>query len=181
MAAAEGGAPVGAPVRVRRTGSSAWPEAFALAKALESDVNIRLRFRENKNQLLAWTSPELVGTATMKALAMNVNVVLHALEVWCKSCSTPKCMVIDWLKQEVTEAHKMLNPAVSKGAVSIYVDAWGIKRLSSLALRRWRAPIARLRDAQCALNMALKPSKLESSIPYICRLRTNPSTCCSMS
>ena len=32
-------------------------------------------------------------------------------------------------------------------AVSIYVDAWGIKRLVSLAIRRWKAPIYRLRDS----------------------------------
>ena len=88
------------PLRVRRANQDSWPERFALATALESDEHIRMLFRANKNQLLAWTSPELVGSATMKALALNVNVVLHALQIWCSSTTTPQAMLIDWLKQE---------------------------------------------------------------------------------
>ncbi|CAE7787037.1 unnamed protein product [Symbiodinium sp. CCMP2592] len=144
-------AAAGPPLRVRRTGQNSWPPKHALAKALESDNNIRVLFRENKNQLLVWPSPELVGSATMKALSLNVHVVLHALDIWCESTAFPQAMVIDWLKQEVFHLHKLMVPGVDFRAVGIYTDAWGIKRLSSLAIRRWKAPIARLREARLML------------------------------
>ena len=52
---------------------------------------------------------------------------------------------------KVSQLHKLLNPTgFSNRAVAIYLDAWGIKRLSSLAMRRWRSPIGALRDSQYA-------------------------------
>ena len=47
---------------------------------------------------------------------------------------------------EVLALHVMLNPATTNRAVAVYVDSWGVKRLSSLAMRRWRSPIGQLRD-----------------------------------
>ena len=37
--------------------------------------------------------------------------------------------------------------------VRIYVDSWGIKRLCSLAIRRWKAPITTLRELQLHYNV----------------------------
>ncbi|CAE7816444.1 unnamed protein product, partial [Symbiodinium microadriaticum] len=49
----------------------------------------------------------------------------------------------------VSELHRMLNAGTAK-TVPVYVDSWGIKRLGTLAMRRWKAPIGALRDAEQA-------------------------------
>ena len=43
---------------------------------------------------------------------------------------------------EVCKLHELLNPAVNSRAVCIYVDSWGLKRLATLAMARWKSPIA---------------------------------------
>ena len=48
---------------------------------------------------------------------------------------------------QVYGLHVMMNPGTSSRSVAVYVDAWGVKRLSSLAMRRWKAPIGQLRDS----------------------------------
>ena len=47
----------------------------------------------------------------------------------------------------------MLNAGTAK-TVPVYVDSWGIKRLGTLAMRRWKAPIGALRVAR------IKPKSL---------------------
>ena len=89
-----------ASIRVRRRGLDVWPERHAFANALEENSTIRQLFRTNKNQLLCWPSPQLVGVASLKALAMNVDVVKIALGVWGEVMDYPKSMQVDWLKQE---------------------------------------------------------------------------------
>ncbi|CAE6968123.1 unnamed protein product [Symbiodinium sp. CCMP2456] len=134
------------PLRVRRHRSALWPEDGALSKALEESGAVRAAFRTNRNHLLAWPSPELVGVASLKSMALNVAVLSVALEVWASTSPICKTMSVDWLKAEVTQVHKLLNPGISSKAVGIYVDAWGLKRLATLAMRRWKAPITTLRD-----------------------------------
>ncbi|CAE7779252.1 unnamed protein product [Symbiodinium sp. CCMP2592] len=133
-------------LRVRRARSALWPEKGALCRALEESRDVRAVFRANKNHLLAWPKPDLVGVASLRAMALNVTVLKVSLEVWAATSPICKSMSVDWLKEEVTQVHLLLNPGVSKQAVGIYVDSWGIKRLSTLAMRRWKAPIATLRD-----------------------------------
>ena len=87
-------------IRVRRRGLDVWPERHAFATALEENKTIRELFRTNKNQLLCWPSPQLVGVASLRALAMNVDVVKIALEIWGEFQDFPKAMQVDWLKQE---------------------------------------------------------------------------------
>ena len=99
--AAAGEVPVeGRGLRLRRHPHEVWPERHLLAKTLEADVHVRDSFRTNKFQLLRWTSPETVGTASLKALALNVQVIKVALEVWGSATALPKAMTIDWLKEE---------------------------------------------------------------------------------
>ena len=167
----------GLALRVRRGQSQQWPDMDALAKAWEASGEIRECFRANSAHLLCWPSPTLVGAASLKALGLNVTVIRIALTVWGSSTPLCKAMAIDWLKQEATlltvtllqllhasvsiesywelasliqvySLHKLLNPMVSHKSVALYVDAWGVKRLSTLAMRRWKAPIASLRDAR---------------------------------
>ena len=72
-------------LRVRRTRSQLiWPESGVLASAFEEDNNIRTLYRENRGHLLRWPSPELVGVASLKALALNVRVLAIALRIWAK-------------------------------------------------------------------------------------------------
>ncbi|CAE7354230.1 unnamed protein product [Symbiodinium sp. KB8] len=113
---------------------------------MEESRDVRAAFRSNRNHLLAWPSPELVGVASLKSMALNVSVLSVALQVWASTSPICKSMSVDWLKAEVTQVHTLLNPGVSRKAVGIYVDAWGLKRLATLAMRRWRAPITSLRD-----------------------------------
>ena len=89
----------GAPIRIRAR-SAGWPVQEDFAKRLEADVQIREAFRTNRNQLLAWPSPQLAGVASLKALALNVPVVKVALEVWGAVNDFPKSIAIDWLKKE---------------------------------------------------------------------------------
>ena len=143
--------------------------------AWEQDTKIRDAYRVNKQQLLVWPSPELVGVASLKALAMNVDVIGKAIQVWGAACPKPRTMSIDWLKKEarpqtklgesltcgepcltfslklsveVFSLHKLLNPTINVRSVAVYVDSWGVKRLATLALRRWKAPITALRVTQ---------------------------------
>ncbi|CAJ1425195.1 unnamed protein product [Effrenium voratum] len=60
------------------------------------------------------------------------------LAVW-GECNGPKSPPIQWLKQEVQEFYNLV--AVPLQPISIYTDTWGCKRLVTLAIRRWRAPI----------------------------------------
>ena len=45
---------------------------------------------------------------------------------------------------QVKQLYALMN--IEPTTVSVYVDAWGTKRLISLALRRWRSPINNFRD-----------------------------------
>ncbi|CAE7193246.1 unnamed protein product [Symbiodinium sp. CCMP2592] len=123
-----------------------WPDKGLLATAFEEDNEVRSLFRQNKGHLLSWPSPELVGVASLKALALNVTVIKLAIRIWGQATPTPKAMSVDWLKNEVSGLHDMLCAGGKGKTVPIYVDSWGIKRLSTLAMRRWKAPIATLRD-----------------------------------
>ncbi|CAE7703188.1 unnamed protein product [Symbiodinium sp. CCMP2592] len=133
-------------LRVRRQRGQVWPESGLLAKAFEEDNEIRSIFRHNKGHLLQWPKPSLVGCASLKALSLNVAVLKISLEVWGAAIPAPKSMAIDWLKKEVSEAHGLMNALGTAQTVPVYVDSWGIKRLATLAMRRWKAPIGALRD-----------------------------------
>lgn len=93
-------------LRVRRTRSQvSWPEPALLAAAFEEDQSIRALYRENRGHLLRWPSPELVGVASLKALALNVRVLDTALRIWGQATPVPKGMSVDWLKKEATCLH----------------------------------------------------------------------------
>ena len=89
-------------LRVRRQRGQVWPELGMLAKAFEDDQEIRAIFRNNKGHLLSWPSPQTVGCASLKALALNVPVVKLSLQIWGAVMTSPKSMAIDWLKKEAT-------------------------------------------------------------------------------
>lgn len=112
MAAAGDAVVQGRTMRLRRHPHEVWPEKHLLAKTLEADVHVRDTFRTNKFQLLSWTSPETVGTASLKALALNVQVIKISLEVWGSATALPKAMTIDWLKDE----------ALGFGKPSLYIN-----------------------------------------------------------
>ena len=97
----------GALLRVRRDASRAWPEEGALTKMWEADTDVRSCFRCHKSHLLIWPSSQLVGAASLKALAMNVPVIKLALEIWGGHTTEEKCkaMPIDWLKQEALNVY----------------------------------------------------------------------------
>ena len=99
--AMEGGEEAGQSVRFRRRHTDLWPDEGALAVAWESEARIREVFRVNTSKLLSWPSRDLIGVASLKSLALNVDVVGKAIEVWGQSCQRPRTMSIDWLKQEV--------------------------------------------------------------------------------
>ena len=98
----------GAPIRIRAR-SAEWPPEDDLGKRLEADAAIREAFRCNRNQLLTWPSPQLVGVASLTALALNVPVVKVALQVWGESNDFPKSIAIDWLKREARASEKHLT------------------------------------------------------------------------
>ena len=91
-----------ASIRVRRAASDWWPERHALAVLWEQDPEIRDIFRKNQGQLLGWPSPQLVGVASMRALAMNVPVLKTALTHWGETVDFPKSLSVDYLKQEAS-------------------------------------------------------------------------------
>ena len=93
---------VGQQLRVRKRNTHVWPEPGLLSSALESSNEIRALFRENKQKLLQWPSPSVVGVASQKALKLNVPVVRQAIEIWATVCTEPKAISVDWLKQEAT-------------------------------------------------------------------------------
>ena len=88
--------------RVRRQRAALWPEEGALAKAMEESRDVRAAFRSNRNHLLAWPSPELVGVASLKSMALNVSVLSVALQVWASTSPICKSMSVDWLKAEAS-------------------------------------------------------------------------------
>ena len=110
MAADDSPEAVDGTVRIRRARTTVWPEKGLLAKAFEEDTQVRNLFRQNKGHLLSWPSPELVGVASLKALALNVTVVKLALRIWGLSTPTPKAMSVDWLKKEATCLYRTKPP-----------------------------------------------------------------------
>ena len=96
-AMSEGGA--APPLRLRQR-SAEWPDDNVLAMAWEAEAKVRESFRLNKSQLLAWPSPQLVGVASLRALALNVPVIQLALKAWGETCDFAKSMAVDWLKRE---------------------------------------------------------------------------------
>lgn len=44
------------------------------------------------------------------------------------------------------QLYVLLNVEITR--VKVYADSWGVRRLISLALRRWKAPIYNFRDAR---------------------------------
>ncbi|CAE7669203.1 unnamed protein product [Symbiodinium sp. CCMP2592] len=102
MAAMEGEpvAVVGQQLRVRRRKAQVWPEMGKLSSMWEGSNDIRALFRDNKQKLLKWPSPSVVGVASLKALSLNIALVNQAIEVWAEVNPTPKTMSVDWLKQD---------------------------------------------------------------------------------
>ncbi|CAE7276559.1 unnamed protein product [Symbiodinium natans] len=128
-----------------------WPEKFALANAWETSPLIRATFRSNSSALLTWVKPNLVGVASLRALSLNRKAIELAIDVWSAHSHVAKSPPVHWLKQEVGQLYALLTSG-SDGdkSLSIYVDAWGCKRLISLSIRRWKAPIHMLRDRSLA-------------------------------
>ena len=48
-------------------------------------------------------------------------------------------------KTQVKQLYVLVNVEVKP--VNLYLDAWGVKRMISLCLRRWRSPINNFRDS----------------------------------
>ena len=62
---------------------------------------------------------------------------------------------------QVSDLHEMLSAGGRGNTVPIYVDSWGIKRLATLAMRRWKAPIATLRaPSQACISMSCRENCL---------------------
>ncbi|OLQ01812.1 hypothetical protein AK812_SmicGene15397 [Symbiodinium microadriaticum] len=96
---------VGQQLRVRRrTKVQVWPEEGKLSSAYEGNEEIRALFRNNKQKLLGWPSPTVVGVASMRALSLNVVAVKIAIEMWATVCPEPKGISVDYLKQVMTAA-----------------------------------------------------------------------------
>ena len=78
----------------------AWPKPHELSNSLEQSLWMRDFFRENHCHLLKWPKPDLVGVASLNALALNKAVIKETLETWGSVCNEPKSPPVDWLKQE---------------------------------------------------------------------------------
>lgn len=76
-----------------------------LAKLWESDFSIRERLRFNAGRLLVWpknkSGKELIGQASMAALAMNVHIMTIMAGWWCPTQSTPKTPSISVMRAQV--------------------------------------------------------------------------------
>ena len=82
----------------------AWPEKHSLTTTWEQNILVQEAFRSNDHHLLKWPSRELIGVASLRALALNKLAVEETIKVWSSSCPNPKSPPIDWLKQEVAHA-----------------------------------------------------------------------------
>ena len=76
-----------------------------LAKLWESDFSIRERLRFNAGRLLVWPKnkldKEMVGQASMAALAMNNHILTIMASWWCPTQSTPKTPSISVMRAQV--------------------------------------------------------------------------------
>lgn len=76
-----------------------------LAKLWESDFSIRERLRFNAGKLLVWpknkSGNEMVGQASMSALAMNNHIMTIMAGWWCPTQSTPKTPSITVMRAQV--------------------------------------------------------------------------------
>lgn len=75
------------------------PRAGTLAEQLERSEICRGAMRAT-HRLLAWPSPQLIGTASLKTLGLNEKIIYVALEMWSSVCRVAKPPPIQWLKKE---------------------------------------------------------------------------------
>ena len=87
-----------------------------------------------------------------EVLTLIVGCLQTAEPHTCKFMFGLPCWLVD-LKAEVREIHRLLSPR--QDAVNIYVDEWGIKRLVSRAIRRYRTGQDTFRDQACIMHVSV--------------------------
>ena len=146
--------------------ASAWPQKGLLCETWDGHGLIREQLR-SKQKLLQWPSPKCTGVANRANLVENRFQVECILKVWIPHTSSPKSPPIEWLRSEVPwcselfsnvflkhhgqdcntmhapyslEVKQLHQLLVSKpDSITMYVDEWGCKRLTSMVMRRFRA------------------------------------------
>ena len=78
---------------------SHWPERHALAAMWEEELLVRNQVRGYK-KLLMWPKPQLIGVASLQALALNKAPVFEAMHLWSHHSGLAKSPPVRWLKQE---------------------------------------------------------------------------------
>ncbi|CAE7685397.1 mekA [Symbiodinium sp. CCMP2592] len=116
--------------------AAAWPEQFKLSKMWDSCEITRDQMRKQQ-RLLDWQSAQATGVATKATLKLNRFVVRKTMQV--------------------KEIHRLL--VTSPDTVKMYVDEWGLKRLMSYTLRRYRTGALNFRDATLQPIMNLMIAK----------------------
>ena len=170
------------------------PPEGQLAMAWEANPVIRQQMRDD-GRLLQWPNKATTGVASQPALVMNRTAIQVALTEWATVCGEPKSLPIDWVREEVHVGHtgdldyegilkcynyigslkvKKLHSMFLKepDVVDMCVDHWGVKRLVSLAVRRYRSGINAFRDCPaiivlCAIGCSLQPVSNMSVISWI--------------
>ena len=70
-----------------------------LAKVWEDNENIRRNLLAT-SALMKWPKPTAVGVVSFEAVALNYDVMLGLIQVWCGARATPKCAPVTSLKRE---------------------------------------------------------------------------------
>ena len=115
-----------------------------MAAAWEGSAEIRQAFRDHKS-LLQW--PTTVGVPSMNAIAMNSEVLVRVAEVWVRvydfwGCNQQiRTIPVKPTLHQVKAFYGLMlgEPAIRANKVSVYRDAWGVRKLMSHALRNLRS------------------------------------------
>ena len=96
------------------------------------------------NSLTKWPSAATKGIPSMKAIRMNAEALLLLAEHWCPLISVAKSPSVPILREELGSWREEMQ--LEADPVVTHLDAWGLRRLFSLAIRR-RGSSRRHRDS----------------------------------
>ena len=82
-------------------GEHEWPERGVLARLWEGHRASRERLVLGELcQLTRWPSPACVGVPSVRAMALNSDILEMLASIWCPVRSAPKAVPINYLRQE---------------------------------------------------------------------------------
>ena len=123
------------PVRV------SW-EVGRLASLWENSSTLRARGRATKC-LTKWATAKVKGIPSMSAIFFNCDALWLLSQLWCPLVPIAKTPSVKLLRTEIEQWRQQLG--LEPDPIIVHLDAWGLRRLFSLAVRR-RSVNRRMRD-----------------------------------